>query len=343
MPATSDRGSVDEFAARRGGSARHRTLGCDIASINWAPAADNASCSRVGHGRCRGRDAEPSTGSCIGWAAATAAEPGGVLRALRAHAWVRRVDARPRRRVLPRRRGRRWRPAGPQHTAGVLRARRARLPHVPAPAPNDDATRTVSADDFPWVHVAARAAAEGRGGRRPRRGGGLLAGAARSFVNPFVWGSIRDHVLRAEPSSPLDLFLVLGTGPEANPRIGLHPAPHPRLLEAALDALQPKRVRFQLWPQRFPCGKSSAGQFAKWAHCVEEVEAHEAEAAGGGRRGERPPQLYDFIFKGRPDVAWLRPLRLHALASMLAPATLLTSNDVNVLGDREAGGGSSAS
>ena len=117
------------------------------------------------------------------------------------------------------------------------------------------------------------------GGRR--RVAVCLAGAARSFVNPFVWGSIRDHVLRAEPSSPLDLFLVLGTGPEANPRIGLHPAPHPRLLEAALDALQPKRVRFQLWPQRFPCGKSLPASLLA-AHYVEEVEAHEAEAAGGG-------------------------------------------------------------
>ena len=38
---------------------------------------------------------------------------------------------------------------------------------------------------------------------------------------------------------------------------------------------------------------------------------------------------YDVLYKGRPDVAWLRPLRLHALASMLAPTTLLTSNDVN--------------
>ena len=208
----------------------------------------------------------------------------------------------------------------------------------PHPRPNDDASQTVSADEFPWVRVQQRAPplkAAAAGAAAPRVAV-CLAGAARSFVNPFVWGSIRDHVLRAEPSSPLDLFLVLGTGPEANPRIGLHPAPHPRLLEAALDALQPKRVRFQLWPQRFPCGKSSAGQFAKWAHCVEEVEAHEAEAAGGGRRGERPPQLYDFIFKGRPDVAWLRPLPLHALALMLAPTTLLTSNDVNVLGDREA-------
>ena len=340
-----DRASVDEFKPRDAkGSARHRTLGRDIASIRWSPlAADNASCSAASSaslswpadveadhglvywlGRCH---PQPNPAACCARCART----------LGCVAWT---HGRGGECCLRQVRPTRWWPAGPQHTAGVLTSapcERGCLMY-PHPRPNDDASQTVSADEFPWVRVQQRAPplkAAAAGAAAPRVAV-CLAGAARSFVNPFVWGSIRDHVLRAEPSSPLDLFLVLGTGPEANPRIGLHPAPHPRLLEAALDALQPKRVRFQLWPQRFPCGKSSAGQFAKWAHCVEEVEAHEAEAAGGGRRGERPPQLYDFIFKGRPDVAWLRPLPLHALALMLAPTTLLTSNDVNVLGDREA-------
>ena len=42
-----DRAGVDEFKPRDAkGSARHRTLGRDVASIRWSPlVADNASCS----------------------------------------------------------------------------------------------------------------------------------------------------------------------------------------------------------------------------------------------------------------------------------------------------------
>ena len=42
----------------------------------------------------------------------------------------------------------------------------------------------------------------------------------------------------------IDTFLVLGTGPERSARWGRTAAPHPTLLATALDALQPKRVRF---------------------------------------------------------------------------------------------------
>ena len=138
-------------------------------------------------------------------------------------------------------------------------------------------------------------------------------------MHPTVWRSA------AAALNGIDTFLVLGTGPERSVRWGRTAAPHPTLLATALDALQPKRVRFVMRPQLGACNNPATAQFAKWALCVDLVRAHENTTG----------VKYDVLYKGRPDVAWVRPPDLRALAARVPPSVVLGGNDAHLFVRRE--------
>ena len=206
-----------------------------------------------------------------------------------------------------------------------------------------DTHAPLSAAMFPWQRTAAvelqrlrrltlsRAAGEARDDARapeaPARVAVCAAGHARTFVHPAVWGSL--SLVRGPPEAPLDLFLVLGTSAQqAQPAFGLSrpaPPPNPTLLARAIAALAPTATKIVPRPSRWACDNPATAQFDKWADCVDLLRSHEVSACGGLPR-------YDYLFKIRPDVMWLRPVDLPALAARLpSTSTLLGSNDVALL------------
>ena len=83
----------------------------------------------------------------------------------------------------------------------------------------------------------------------------------------------------------------------------------PGAADTSLTALQPTAVRFLPRAEPLSCGVGATGQFGRWAQCVDLVREHERAS---GRE-------YAWLFRGRPDVAWLRPLDLRARAQPLQP------------------------
>lgn len=169
------------------------------------------------------------------------------------------------------------------------------------------------------------------------------AGHTRTFVHPAVWSSI--SMLRGPPASPLDLYLVLGTDSESpRPQWDLGrpaPPPEPALLSRAVEALRPTAVRVLSAPSRDSCSRPATAQMGKWAVCVDMIRAREAsephcgpqaETARGAAPRRAPAVLYDWLFRIRPDVVWLGPVDLVALAArMPSTSTVLGSNDVTAL------------
>ena len=219
----------------------------------------------------------------------------------------------------------------------------------------------VDVANFPWVSLQYRhpepgvllpAKAEQKMPSRAPKVAVCLAGAPRTFVDPSVWANIKLNVLRRDylaTSHQLDLFLVLLTGPEPQGQFGAAPGVHPRLLEAALRALEPiARMRMVTKSSGFACGVGGTGQFRWWDECVKLVLEHETyanhqqqqeeEAATAAAdhpiSGHKRRLRYDFVLKTRPDVVWQSPLSVHYLASQLDHRTILTGNDVHVLAPR---------
>ena len=196
-----------------------------------------------------------------------------------------------------------------------------------------DVNATVDVQTFPWVGVQLDHANKPPRRKPPPTEGRpnvaiCLAGDARTLFHTSVWRSVwRLRGGRRSPS-PLDLFLVLGTSAE-RVKLGEHAdqgrsspvAPHPRLLEHALEAIEPTAVHIVTRPDPPSCNRSATAQFAKWARCVEMIRRH-------------PHRPYDFLFKGRPDVVIHRPIDLRALAAQLDPSAILPANDVLLLAHR---------
>ena len=194
--------------------------------------------------------------------------------------------------------------------------------------------RNMSTENYPWFKVLQDSPPPRR--ERPMQKNPLvavcLAGAARSFIHSNVWDRVRllrGSGLKDNNRRLHDLFLVLGTGPESNSKVGTPAAPHPLLLQRALNALQPVQVKTISVIGNFPCGNRAMGQFNKWAECVPLVRHHERVV--NLRRNSSKRFQYDYLFKGRPDVAFFTPVDLSQIAAQLHRNTILGSNDVHLL------------
>ena len=65
------------------------------------------------------------------------------------------------------------------------------------------------------------------------------------------------------------------------------------------------------------------GQFGKFAACVDLIRQYEREKSAEATH-------FDWVFKTRPDLFWMRPVNLVAIAARLQPHTILGANDVNL-------------
>ena len=155
-----------------------------------------------------------------------------------------------------------------------------------------------------------------------------LSGQVRTLVQPAVWGAV-SAFLTDMGNRPL--YMVLTTSSEVS---DLH---HADLgaseacgLEAALNGLRPRKLRFIFNRPSIPCGNSEAAQFSKWSDCVDLVSADE-EASGGAAR-------YDYIFRARPDLLWTTKVAFDELISRvdrLPGVPIVTSNDWAMLLPRQ--------
>ena len=199
----------------------------------------------------------------------------------------------------------------------------------------------------------------------------------------------RAHGARAGSLVGYDVFAVLSTGPEDSPHAaaeraktytprddllprsqwresfvwrsqkGSTQAPrggsweaaagHAELLARALTGLRPRAVRLRTEPANISCGLPSSAQFARWADCVELIEAHEermaaavgADGVGGRGRADaarsRVP-LYDAMLKIRTDGVHKYQVvggaSLGEMAANLEAHTIATSDDLLVLVQR---------
>ena len=112
-------------------------------------------------------------------------------------------------------------------------------------------------------------------------------------MQPAVWGAVSAFLTDMGNRRS---YMVLTTSSEVS---DLH---HADLgaseacgLEAALNGLRPRKLRFIFNRPSIPCGNSEAAQFSKWSDCVDLVSADEEASGGHGpvrlhlSRAPRPP------------------------------------------------------
>ena len=228
--------------------------------------------------------------------------------------------------------------------------------------------RRANASEMPWLalSIAPEPPRETLApSKAPPRIAVCMAGNLRTMTHPAVYRSIHDFLLRDGPAGPRkhDLFAVLGTATGLTLRVDDLRVESPAALASALSVLNPRRTRFVNEDEaEAPCGHAANRQFAKWAQCVDLVEDEEARARaemrGGGRKAalagtgghvlsptklrapvgtttHAAPFAYDYILKTRPDMMWVKPLRIAQMAARVpADDIVLHTNDWHVLWPR---------